>query len=316
MAAKIKIGISTCLLGEKVRWDGGHKHDRYITDILGKYFEFVPVCPEVDIGMGVPRESVRLVGTPENPRMVGLKSGKDWTDKMLKYSRNRIRKLQKLNLSGYILKKDSPSCGMERVRVYYKDNMHVKQGRGFFGGALLDSFPLLPIEEEGRLNDNALRENFIVRVFAHERLKKLFAGKFNRGEIVKFHSEHKYLLLAHSQKDYRELGNLVGNIKRYKPDNFIEKYSELFMTALSHPTTIKNNINVLQHIFGYLKNALSKPAKDDILRVLENYRTGLIPLIVPVTLIKHYVDLHNIEYIKDQVYLNPHPEELMLRNHV
>lgn len=313
---QIKVGISACLLGDKVRWDAGHKKDRYITDILGAYFRFVPVCPEVEVGMGVPRESVRLVGDVSSPRMVGNKTGEDWTDRMHAYTTKRVKQLERYNFSGYILKKDSPSCGMERVRVYQKSGIPLKQGRGFFGGAVVDHFPDLPIEEEGRLNDPALRENFIVRVFAYSRLQDLFKGRFDRGKIVQFHSVHKYLLLAHSPKHYKILGQMVAQIKRYNPDNFKKQYIDTFMQALSVKSTISKNVNVMQHIVGFLKPYIDNNAKADIIKVIENYRSGLVPLIVPLTLIKHYVKLHNIEYIKDQVYLDPHPEELMLRNHV
>lgn len=312
----IRIGISACLLGDRVRWDAGHKKDRYITDVLGARFNFIPVCPEVEVGMGVPRESVRLVGDISSPRMMGNKTGKDWTDRMRGFIHKRLKQLEDYNFSGYILKKDSPSCGMERVRVYQKSGIPLKQGRGFFGGAIVDHFPNLPVEEEGRLNDPALRENFIVRIFSYSRLQDLFKTGFDKGAIVRFHSVHKYLLLAHSPGHYKELGRMVAQIKRYKPDNFREKYVESFMRALSVKSTIRKNVNVMQHIIGFLKPHLDQKAKTDVIRTIENYRNGFLPLIVPMTLIKHYIKLHNIEYIKDQFYLDPHPEELMLRNHV
>lgn len=312
----IKIGVSACLLGEKVRWDSGHKKDSFLTDVLGRYFKFVPVCPEVEVGMGVPRESVRLVGDISSPRMVGHKTGEDWTDRMKRYMDSRMPRLESHGFSGYILKKDSPSCGMERVRVYGKSGIPSKQGRGMFGGTLVDRFKNLPIEEEGRLNDHALRDNFIVRVFAYNRLKNLFENPYKRGDIVAFHTAHKYLLLAHSPKHYTELGRLIAGIGKYRPENFKKEYSDLFMRGLSVKSTARKNANVLNHIMGFLKTHLAAKSKADIIRVIENYRKGLVPLVVPLTLIKHYVNLFEIEYIKDQVYLDPHPEELMLRNHV
>jgi len=312
----IKIGISACLLGDKVRWDAGHKKDRYITDILSRYFKFVPVCPEVEIGMSVPREPLKLVGDLHSPRMVGTETGEDWTERMLEYADKRLRRLERCNLSAFILKKDSPSCGMARVRVCQKSGVSLKQGRGLFGGALVDHFANLPIEEEGRLNNPALRENFIVRVFAFSRLQDLFKGRFNKGDIVRFHSIHEYLLLAHSPKHYEILGQLAAQIKRYKPENFKEKYVETFMQALSVKSTTRKNVNVMQCIIGFLEPYLDQNARADIIKIIENCRNGLVPLIVPLTLIKHYVELYDIECIKDQVYLNPHPEELMLRNHV
>lgn len=312
----IKIGISTCLLGQKVRFDGGHKHDRYITDILGQYFKFVPVCPEIDVGMGVPREAVRLEGSAAAPRMIGGKSGKDWTAKMNSYSTRKARQLERLSLSGYILKKGSPSCGMERVRVYAGSGIPSRDGVGLFARALLDRFPMLPIEEEGRLNDARLRENFIVRVFAYHRLQRLFRGRFSRDAVVKFHTVHKYLLLAHSPKHYKMLGQLVAAVAKLPPAEFRTKYSESFMEALAVKTTTKKNVNVLQHILGYLKERLGPAEKEDILRVIEDYRDELVPLIVPITLLRHYIATFEVEYIRDQIYLNPHPKELMLRNHV
>jgi uncharacterized protein YbgA (DUF1722 family)/uncharacterized protein YbbK (DUF523 family) len=312
----IKVGVSACLLGEKVRWDAGHKKDRYLTDILGRYFRLVPFCPEVELGMGVPRESVRLVGDVSAPRMVGNKTGEDWTERMNDFIRKRLKQIDRYDLSGYVLKKNSPSCGMERVRVYNKSGIPVKRGRGFFGGALMDRFENLPTEEEGRLNDHALRENFIVRVFAYHNLKNLFKGRFNRGKIAKFHTSYKYLLLSHSRKHFQELGRMMARIKDLASGEFRERYSRVFMEGLSVKSTIKKNTSVLQHIMGYVKKQLNPSAKRDILNVIEDYRKGHVPLVVPITLIRHYIDLFDVENIKGQVYLNPHPEELMLRNHV
>lgn len=312
----IRIGISTCLLGQKVRFDAGHKRDRYITDILGQFFQFVPVCPELEVGMGVPRESVRLEGSPENLRMVGNKTGADWTERMNVYSGKRVAARDLQNLSGYILKKDSPSCGMERVKVYGESGMPHKSGRGLFAMHLLRRFPLLPVEEEGRLNDAAIRENFIERVFAYHNLGRLFAGRFSRGRVVRFHTVNKYLLLSHSPKHYRELGALVAAVKRHTPDDFREAYSRLFMDTLSIKTTARKNVNVLQHILGFMKNDLPADDKKYILDVIEDYRQGLVPLVVPMTLINNFIRKYDITYIADQTYLNPHPKQLMLRNHV
>ncbi|MBD3169686.1 MAG: DUF1722 domain-containing protein [candidate division Zixibacteria bacterium] len=312
----IRIGISACVMGEKVRFDGQHKRDRYVMDVLGQYFSFIPVCPEVEVGMGVPRESVRLVGTPEDARMIAGKSGKDWTDKMKRFITKRLRQLEDYKMSGYILKKDSPSCGMERVKVYTDKGMPSKQGRGFWGGGLVDHFPLLPVEEEGRMNDHKLRENFIVRVFAYNRLLNLFDGRFSRNEVVEFHTAHKYLLMAHSPKHYKQLGQLAAAVKKFKPSEFRDRYSSLFMECLKTKASVKKNVNVLQHIMGYLKDHIGGAEKGDILDVIENYRGNLLPLVVPLTLINHYIKKYNIEYISNQHYISPHPKELMLRNHV
>jgi len=316
LEAPIMVGVSSCLLGRKVRFDGGHKHDRYLSDTLGVYFKFVPVCPELEIDMGVPREAVRLEEDPEAPRMVGNKTGYDWTDRMNNYARTRVQKPDILELSGYILKKSSPSCGMERVKVYVKPGTVVKNGVGLYGRALLEAHPHLPVEEEGRLNDDRLRDNFIVRVFAYHRLQQLFKAGLNRGAVVAFHASHKYLLLAHSPKHYKQLGPLVAAVKKYSPSEFRDQYMALFMEGLSVLATPKKNVNVLQHILGFLKSHLTPEEKKDIIGVIEDYHQELVPLIVPITLIKHYLNKFDVEYIKDQVYLNPHPKELMLRNRV
>jgi uncharacterized protein YbgA (DUF1722 family)/uncharacterized protein YbbK (DUF523 family) len=312
----IRVGISTCLLGEKVRFDAGHKKDRYLTDILGSYFEWVPVCPEVEVGMGVPREAVRLLGTAEAPRMVGTKSEEDWTERMTSYGDRRVRSLAEHELSGYILKSDSPSCGMERVRIYGRTGIPVKNGRGLFAAQLMRAYPLLPVEEEGRLNDAKLRENFIVRVFAYHRFVELTRAKWTIGELVAFHTIHKYLLLAHSPKHYELLGRLVASSAKAQRAALEESYGRLFMEALSLKTTTKKNVNVLQHILGFLKDNLSAREKEDILSVIDEYHRELVPLIVPLTLLRHYVKKHDVRYIAEQVYLHPHPKELMLRNHV
>ncbi|HLF15793.1 MAG TPA: DUF523 and DUF1722 domain-containing protein [Bacteroidota bacterium] len=328
MEGRMRIGISSCLLGERVRYDGGHKQDRFLTDVLGPYVEWVPVCPELEVGMGVPREAVRLVASASAPRMVGIDSGEDWTDRMLAYSKRRVEQIGKLKLSGYVLKSKSPSCGTERVKVHYPEGIAEKDqkdrrdgktresGKGLFAGILIKGHPLLPVEEEGRLNDPHLRENFIVRVFAYHRLQKLMDGKFTVGKLVEFHTAEKFLLLAHSPKHYRKLGPLVASAKKTPVAVLKRKYATFYMECLRVRTTVKKNVNVLQHIAGYLPEAFEPGGKKDILQVIENYRLGLLPLVVPVTLLRHSVRAHSIEDLKNQVYLNPHPGELMLRNHV
>lgn len=313
---RIRVGVSTCLLGEKVRFDAGHKRDRFLTDVLGEYFEWVPVCPEVEAGMGVPREAVRLVGTEEHPRMVGVKTGNDWTDRMRSFASRRVHQLENFRLSGYIFKSDSPSCGVERVRIYTEKGMPSKKGRGIFADKFIRAFTSLPVEEEGRLNDARLRENFIVRVFSYHRLQSLLSRRFTLGQLVKFHTTHKYLMLAHSPTHYDRLGRFVANAKRMSTDEIRDAYIPLFMEGLSVLSTPKKNTNVLQHIVGFLRNHLGADEKTELLGTVDDYRRELVPLIVPITLIKHYVSKYRVEYILDQVYLNPHPRELMLRNHV
>ncbi len=312
----LRIGISTCLLGESVRFDGGHKKDRYLTDVLGKYFEWVSVCPELEVGMGIPREPVRLVNDQDAVSMVGVSTGKDWTEPMRKFSDKRIAEIGQLQLSGYIFKSDSPSCGIERVRVYSPKGMPAKNGKGLFAEQFMASFPLIPVEEEGRLNDDRLRENFIVRVFAYHRLQTLMTVQFSIGALVRFHTIHKYLMLAHSPKHYEQLGPVVANAKKTPVSVLKETYSALFMEGLKIKTTAQKNVNVLHHILGFMKEFLSAGEKASLLETIDDYHRELIPLVVPLTLVKHYIDKHKVEYIRDQIYVNPHPKELMLRNHV
>ena len=317
MTEKIRIGVSSCLIGEKVRWNGDHKQDRYVREILSRYFEYIPVCPEVEVGMGVPRETVALYGDPEKPSMISKKTQTDWTKPMEKYIKSRINTLSADDLCGYIFKSKSPSCGMGRVPLYSEFGSHkVKHGPGMFANAFINSFPLVPTEEEGRLNDPRIRENFIVRVFSFKRFNLLLNEKFSLGQWVKFHTQHKFLLLAHSRKHYDDLGELVAHSKTIKPSELKKKYGELFMEALTSKSTPKKNTDVLLHMMGFLKKLLTKIEKEDILSTIEDYRSEILPLIVPVTLIRHQVKKHNIEYLHDQLYLNPHPKELMLLNHV
>ncbi|MEO5956308.1 MAG: DUF523 and DUF1722 domain-containing protein [Nitrospiraceae bacterium] len=312
----LRLGISRCLLGDEVRFDGGHKRDGFLTDVLGHYVEWVPVCPEVEAGLGTPREAMRLIGDPHHPRLVTIKSGIDHTRAVEKITENRIKELEELNLSGYIFKKGSPSCGIERVRIYNEQGMPNRNGVGLFARAFIEQFPLIPVEEEGRLCDAPLRENFIERVFCYRRWQDLVRSGVTRQTLVQFHTIHKYLLLAHSPQQYQVLGRLVGQAERYRPKELANRYGELFMKALAMKATVRKHVNVLQHILGYLKDPLGAQEKAELLVVIGDYHRGLTPLVVPLTLIKHYVRIFDVGYIRDQVYLNPHPKELMLRNHV
>jgi uncharacterized protein YbgA (DUF1722 family)/uncharacterized protein YbbK (DUF523 family) len=315
MSEKPRIGISSCLLGNEVRHDGGHKRDRYLTDTLARFVEFVPVCPELEVGMGVPREPVRLVGAASSPRLIGQKSGKDWTDAMQAYARKRVTELGKLLLMGYILKKDSPSCGMERVRVYGGAHVPNRLGQGMFARALAETLPLLPLEEEGRLNDPVLRENFIERVFAYQRWFGAMSGRASLEKVIDFHTRHKLTIFAHSEKHLRLLGRIVANAKARPLGEVVDEYGRVFMEALRHRATTKRNTNVLQHMAGYFSGDLTTVEKNEIGELVNDYRLGLIPLVVPLTLIKHYATKLQVQYILEQSYLNPHPKELMLRNH-
>lgn len=315
-APEIRVGVSACLLGQEVRYNGGHARDRYVTDILATHFALVPVCPEAEIGMGTPRETVRLIGTPEAPRMVGSSSETDWTARMNRWSRGRVRQLSDENLCGFIFKKNSPSCGAFRVKVYQEKGTPPRKGRGLFAAEFARRHPLLPIEEEGRLNDAHLRENFIERVFALHRLQQVFHGRWKRGAIVDFHACEKYLLMAHDPQGLKKLGQLLAAVAGEKPARFRERYMADFMAILTKAATVRKHVNTLQHMAGYLRSHLSDDERHRVLAVIEDYRQGLVPLIVPMTLIRHYIELHDVAYVNRQTYLNPHPRELMLRNHV
>jgi uncharacterized protein YbgA (DUF1722 family)/uncharacterized protein YbbK (DUF523 family) len=313
---RIRVGISTCLLGEPVRYDGGHKRDSYLVETLGRYVEWVPVCPEVELGLGTPRETLRLVRIGEDLHMVMPKTGQDHTEGMRAFAQKRVRELEKEDLCGYVLKKGSPSCGMERVRVFDARGVPTKSGRGLFAEVLLRHFPNLPVEEEGRLSDPRLRENFIERVFAYRRLRTLFAARWKVGDLVAFHTAHKLLLMAHSPKAYANLGRLVAEAKRLHRGVLREQYEAEFMQALSVIATPKRHANVLQHIVGYFRDKLDADSRRELLSLIDDYRCGLVPLIVPITLIRHYVRRFDVAYLRSQIYLQPHPKELMLRNHV
>jgi uncharacterized protein YbgA (DUF1722 family)/uncharacterized protein YbbK (DUF523 family) len=315
MENSIRIGLSTCLLGENVRFDGGHKRDRFVTDTLGQFLEFVPVCPEMECGLGVPRESMRLEGDPESPRLVTNRTKIDHTERMITWARKRVKELEKEDLCGFIFKSRSPSSGMERVRVYNEKGVPENKGVGMFARIFMEHFPLLPVEEDGRLHDIKLRENFIERIFALKRWRDLLDAKRSRGKLVAFHTQHKLLILSHSQKHSRILGKVVAEAKSISPQQLYPQYQALFMEALQLKTTVKKNINVLEHMMGYFKKQLSADEKRELLETFNQYREGYIPLIVPLTLIKHYVRKYDQPYLKQQVYLNPHPVELKLRNH-
>jgi uncharacterized protein YbgA (DUF1722 family)/uncharacterized protein YbbK (DUF523 family) len=314
----IRIGVSSCLLGAKVRFDGGHKRSDFLVDTLGSFVEFVPVCPEVEIGLGVPRETLRLVrdGTAHAIRLVANQTAIDHTKAMNSYAERRVAALGREGLSGYILKKDSPSCGMERVRVYASSGMLTRDGLGLFAAALMRRYPSLPVEEEGRLNDPHLRENFVERVFAYRRLRSFFSSRWTLGGLVRFHTTHKLTLMAHSPKAYRELGRFVANAKRMARDNVPERYESAFMEALKKLATTARHANVLQHMLGYLRPHLDQDSREELVTLIEDYRRGLVPLIVPIALFRHYVRKFDVAYLRGQVYLEPHPKELMLRNHV
>ncbi len=313
---KIRLGISTCLLGENVRYDGGHKLDRLLTDTLGQYVEYLPVCPEVESGLPVPRESMHLEGEPDSPRLITTYSKQDMTECMVRWARRRVKELEKENLCGFIFKSNSPSSGMERIRVYGERGMPVKKGVGIFARIFMDHFPLLPVEDEGRLHDPGLRENFIERIFTLKRWREALERKESRGNVVDFHTRHKLLILSHSPKHYQTMGKLVAQAKDLSLKQLYQEYQTLLMESLQMKTTPKKNANVLHHMMGYFKEQLSYDEKKELLEVIDHYRKGHTPVVVPITLINHYIGKYNQPYLKQQVYLNPHSLELQLRNHV
>ena len=312
---KPRVGISACLLGESVRFDGGHKHDRYLTDTLGLYFDWVPVCPEVECGLPTPRESMHLEGDPESPRLVTTRTHEDKTEQERSWARRRVEELANEDLCGFIFKKDSPSSGMRNVRVYDENGVPRKVGVGIFSRIFMDRFPLLPVEEEGRLHDPHLRESFIERIFCLKRYRDFLASDGGVGGLVEFHTDHKMLIMAHHVEAYRQLGRLVAHARELPRDELFARYEQLMLRALSTRATPRKNANVLMHMMGYLKEQLSADEKQEMLQLIDRYKGEIVPLIVPATLMNHYVRKYGEAYLARQWYLHPHPVELQLRNH-
>ncbi|OIO04179.1 MAG: hypothetical protein AUJ49_03345 [Desulfovibrionaceae bacterium CG1_02_65_16] len=311
------MGVSRCLLGEAVRYDGGHKRDRFLTDVLGPHVVYVPVCPEVECGLSVPREALRLVGNHESPRLVTVRGGQDLTQRMNDWAAAKVAELARADLSGFVFTYGSPSSGMGRVKVYPEGGgAPALKGRGLFAARLMDAMPLLPVEDEGRLNNPTLRENFIERVFVMGRWRGLLASGFSLGGLVDFHSRHKLLIMAHSVEHYRALGRLAAQGAAMTPESLRTAYISGLMEALRLAATVKKHVNVLSHVMGYFKRRLSADEKRELLEVIDAYARELTPLIVPVTLLNHYVRKFGETYLAGQWYLHPHPAELKLRNHV
>lgn len=316
MLTKIKVGISACLLGEKVRYDGGHKLDHYLKDTLGQFVEWVPVCPEVECGLPVPREAMRLIGDPDSPRLVTVRSGTDQTVRMQLWAEDRLKQLATVDLCGFIFKSRSPSSGMRGVKVYAASGIPARSGVGVFARAFMEHFQLMPVEDEGRLHDPSLRENFIERIFTFKRWKNFLGNDGSVRGLVDFHSDHKLIILAHSTRHYTEMGRLVANARKYEPDILHDNYLSLLMEGLKLLATARKNTNVLQHMMGYFKKQLTPREKMELSEVIGDYHKGLLPLVVPVVLLRHYVRKYDEPYLKRQHYLHPHPAELGLRNHV
>jgi uncharacterized protein YbgA (DUF1722 family)/uncharacterized protein YbbK (DUF523 family) len=312
----IRILVSSCLLGEKVRYDGGHKRDPFLANTLGRFVQYVPVCPEVECGLPTPREAMRLAGNPVDPRLVTSKTGVDLTGLMRDWIRRKLPELDGLDLCGYICKKDSPSSGMERVKVYGGTGIPSNVGVGIFTKAFMDHFPMIPVEEEGRLQDPVLREMFVERVFTLRRLRDRIRQGKTRGNLVEFHTDHKLLLLAHGRTRYTEMGTLVAHAKEHTLEELYRRYLHLLMDTLRLRTSPAKCTDVLVHMMGHIRHCLSSDEKQELLDVIGWYRNRLVPLVVPVTLIRHYARKYDVAYLKRQVFLHPHPVELMLRNHV
>lgn len=315
MDERIKLGVSACLLGQNVRYNGGHCRDPFITDTLSQYVEFVPVCPEVEAGFPVPRETFRLVGSSESPRLLTSNTKQDHTETMLTWCSKKVRELEDADLFGFIFKKGSPSSGMERVKVYSVAGQPSSRGVGIFAGAFMKHFPLLPVEEEGRLHDPGLRENFIEAIFSLKRWREALLPKPTRQGFVEFHGKNKFLLMSHSPKHMRMMGKLVADIKNHLIEDFQLKYQQLLMETLRFIPTRRKHADVLMHSMGFLKKMLSADEKQELVELIDQYRLGYHPLTVPVTLLNHYVRKYDPPYLKDQCYLRPHPIELRLRNH-
>jgi uncharacterized protein YbbK (DUF523 family)/uncharacterized protein YbgA (DUF1722 family) len=336
MNRPIRLGVSACLLGRNVRYDGGHKKNAYVADVLAAHFDFLPVCPEAECGLGVPREAMRLTGDPASPRLVTVKTGVDLTQRMLAFCARRVEELAGEDLCGYIFKSKSPSSGMARVKVYPEKGPPAMTGVGLFARAFMDRFPLLPVEEEGRLNDPGLRENFIERVFTLARYRDLLAElglddlgraagdgpgntsgtRLRTRKLTAFHAAHKYLLMSHSQKIAAQMGRLAAQAASLPDAELFPEYQRLLASAMALRATPAKHVNVLTHLLGYFKKALTPDEKAEALELFEDYRAGRLPLAVPMTLVSHFVRKYDAGYLKDQWYLRPHPKELMLRNHV
>ncbi|MEF1290645.1 YbgA family protein [Vibrio sp. M260118] len=309
----IKIGISACVLGERVRFDSGHKISKFVTKELTPYFEFMPICPEVGSGMPVPRPTIRLMSNEDRIALVETKDPtKEHTQKVVDYSKQKVASLEKEQLCGYIVCAKSPTCGMERVKVY-KKNSAENVGVGLYTNELMKAMPWLPVEEDGRLNDPVLKENFITRVYTLRDFYDSMGDEPTRGKIVAFHSRYKLTLMAHHPASYKELGKLVANVKDYDINEFYQLYREGLMAAIANRASRKNNTNVLMHLQGYFKRELSRSQKKELRQVIEDYRVGVLPLLAPLTLIKHYLATHPDAYLEDQAFLQPHPQELRLR---
>ncbi len=312
---RMRIGISACLLGQKVRFDGGHKEDSFITRTLGNYFEWVPVCPEVELGLGAPRDSMRLEQIEGSTRLIVPRTGKDLTEDMRLFSRRRVKLLARVDLSGFILKSKSPSCGMERIRIYRARGIPARSRQGLFAAILLECLPNLPVEEESRLCDPRIRDNWIERVFAYWRLRMLWRSRWTVRRLSEFHTENGLALLSHAPRAYRQMGSLLARAGELSRDEVRERYEAAFMRALKPIATRGRHVRVLRHLAGYLDRRLDSESLLELHACIRDYQNRIVPLLVPLTLLKHHVRRLEIPSLAGQTYLNPHPDEIALRYH-
>jgi uncharacterized protein YbgA (DUF1722 family)/uncharacterized protein YbbK (DUF523 family) len=309
------LGVSSCLLGHEVRFDGGHKRDGFLVRELSPFVEWQPVCPELEAGMGLPREPVRLVRAGETLRLRGTRTETDWTERMAVAVAARVERLGALD--GFVCKSKSPSCGMERVKVYpERDGMPVKEGTGLFAAALMRRWPNLPVEEEGRLHDPRLRDGFVERVIVHHRLRRLWASPWRARDLVAFHTAHKMAVLAHDPEGYRALGRLVARAGGLDPAALRARYEQGLMAALARPASPGRHVNTLEHLAGHLRGRMDAADGRELRLAIDDYRCGRVPLVVPLTLLRHHVRRLGVPYVEGQTYLEPHPPALGLRSHV
>jgi len=308
----IKVGISQCLLGVNVRFDGGHKNNHFCQNDLTKLFEFLPLCPEVGIGMSTPRKAIRLVGDPLNPNALASDDASlDYTQPLKDFAFQNRQKLAQM--SGYVFCKASPSCGLERVKVYNDKGGSSKDGMGIFAARVKALFPNLPTEEDGRLQDPLLRDSFIKRVYIYNEWQEINKAGLTCNALYKFHARHKFTLLAHCQKTYRKLGPIVASINNKNLSSIADDYIGEIMQALEKMSTRPNNTNVLMHMQGYLKDYLPTEDKVELAQCILEYRKGILPILSPLTLLKHHFKHYPNDYIAKQSYLNPYPKQLAIQ---
>ncbi len=312
---KLKLGISSCLLGNEVRYDGGHKRSNYIDKTLGRFFNFQTFCPEVAIGLGTPRPPIRLIRKDEadgkKAYAVDVKTNElDYTDQLNEYS-EMIASNYLSDISGYIFKKDSPSCGMERVKVYSPEGHFVhKDGVGIYAKVIKENFPHMPMEEEGRLNDVNLRESFLTRVYLYNDWQNMLKEGMTPHGLVNFHAGQKYLFMAHNQQVARQLGQMVAKAGTADINELAEEYIALAMQVLKKQPDRKRHTNALQHIMGYLRKQIDSDDRQELLHSIMSFQKGEVPLVMPLTLLKHHFSKHPNDYIAKQRYLSPFPVEL------